>query len=324
MANNVSLAIRRLHEAEPDRDFILISDGISREVYNRLSRDLAANKRFQKATVFLNTRGGDPDRAFRIGRCLRHHYKEHVRIVVPNLCKSAGTLIAIVGDEIRVGDFGELGPLDIQVYKGSELAERSSGLDITEAFGAVTNHVKDSFHMVLKETRSLGLSTKLSAEFASQVTAAIAAPLFGQLDPLRFGELSRMTRVAGDYGQRLNQYTRNLKDDALQTLIHGYPSHSFVIDRKEAKELFHRVSAMSELESQFCETIWFLLAEPAGLTLLLQSEAEAPQDGADQSPDSAVVDPAPEPAHEEHPVAPIASESDAPQGAAIEDDDQKH
>lgn len=162
----------------------------------------------------------------------------------------------MVADEIGIGDFGELGPLDVQVYKGSELQERSSGLDITEAMGAVTEHIKESFHLVLKETRGLGLSTKLSAEFAAQVSAAIASPLFGQLDPLRFGELQRLTRIAEEYGDRLNKYGVNLKPGALKRLIHGYPSHNFVIDRKEAKELFERVTPLTGPEEAFCEFAW--------------------------------------------------------------------
>ena len=300
-------AFANLHAADPDRDYILISHAISRELHDSLSRDIAANKKSQKATLFLNTYGGDPDGAFRLGRCLRHHYKEELRIVVPHWCKSAGTLVAIAGSELAIGDFGELGPLDIQVYKGSELSERSSGLDITEAMGAVTSHIKESFHLVLKETRSLGLSTKLSAEFAAQVTAAIASPLFSQLDPLRFGELARMTRVADEYGARLNEYSRNLKAGALVSLIHDYPSHNFVIDRKEAKKLFERVHPMSTPEIELCDSIWHLLAEQASIALLLQPPAPATVAAATTNSD---IPPAGEPANEEPTVTATAERVD--------------
>lgn len=264
-------AVRDLLQEDGARDYYFISNVISRDLHRVLSLEIEKNKKHSKATVFVNTYGGDPDGAFRIGRCLRHHYKDKgsLRIAVPAWCKSAGTLIAIVADELGIGDFGELGPLDIQVYKGSELQEQSSGLDITEAMGALTEHIKESFHLVLKETRNLGLSTKLSAEFAAQVSAAIASPLFNQLDPLRFGELQRRTRIAEEYGRRLDGYGSNLKIGALERLIHKYPSHNFVIDRKEAKELFKRVTPLTTAEASFCDTVWHHLDPPANFALAI-------------------------------------------------------
>ncbi|GAB2493090.1 hypothetical protein GCM10027084_02170 [Pseudoxanthomonas sangjuensis] len=286
---NFEDAVAELYKEDGERDYFFISHAISRDLHRTLSLEIERNKKKDKATIFLNTYGGDPDGAFRIGRCLRHHYKGKgsLRIAIPHWCKSAGTLIAMVADDLGIGDFGELGPLDIQVYKGSELQERSSGLDITEAMGAVTEHIKESFHLVLKETRNLGLSTKLSAEFAAQVSAAIASPLFSQLDPLRFGELQRLTRIAEEYGNRLNQYGSNLKQNALDRLIHKYPSHNFVIDRKEAKELFERVGPLTEAEQHFCDSIWHLISSQSNIACAVipppaPSQAGAQDDNSSQ------------------------------------------
>ena len=121
-------AVANLAAANPTRDIILISHSISRELHGSLSDLIANGKQNDNCTVFLTTTGGDPDGGYRIARCLRHHYG-HVRLVIPSLCKSAGTLLAVGADELAIGDRGELGPLDIQVRKASELEERSSGLD---------------------------------------------------------------------------------------------------------------------------------------------------------------------------------------------------
>ncbi|MGL6436316.1 SDH family Clp fold serine proteinase [Aeromonas caviae] len=59
--------------------------------------------------LVLVTPGGDPDAGFRIGRALNHHY-EKVTILIPDICKSAGTLIAVAANELIIGDLGELGP----------------------------------------------------------------------------------------------------------------------------------------------------------------------------------------------------------------------
>jgi len=258
-------ALGTLVSSDPDRDFLLISHPINRSLHYKLSELLQSKQKKGACTVFLTTFGGDPNGGYRAARCLRHNYK-HVRLVVPSICKSAGTLIAIAADELAIGDLGELGPLDIQVRKGSELQESSSGLDIMQAVQAVTFHTQDAFHRVMVGTRNLGLSTRLCAEFAAALASGIAAPLIGQIDPIRLGEMQRATRVAFEYGQRLNDYTHNLQEDALETLISAYPSHSFVIDRKEAGQLFHRVHPLTSEEQDFAKAFWpFVVAEQENL-----------------------------------------------------------
>jgi Serine dehydrogenase proteinase len=268
-------AVQKLKSAQADRDFLIVSSPISRDLHYRLSGLLATKSQHKKCTVFLTTFGGDPDGGYRIARCLRHHYPEHLRVAVSSWCKSAGTLVAIAANELGIGDFGELGPLDIQVHKGSELQERSSGLDIIQALAAVTSHAKMTFHEMLRETRGMGLSTKLSAEFAAHVSSAVAAPLFAQIDPMRIGEMQRATRIAFEYGQRLDKYAENLKPDALELLINAYPSHSFVIDRKEAKELFKNVGPLTQEEQGFVDLVWPAIRYQSDLAdIVFAEEAE--------------------------------------------------
>lgn len=254
--------LQALLSASDRRDLILINHPIDRSLHYKLTELLEAKRRNRDAcTVFLATFGGDPDAGYRAARCIRHYYKR-VRLVVPGFCKSAGTLIAIAADELAVGDLGELGPLDIQVRKDSELQESSSGLDIMQAVQAVTIQTEDVFHRIMVDTRSFGLSTRLCAEFAVAVASGIAAPLIGQIDPIRLGEMQRATRVAYEYGKRLDEYTHNLKDGALERLISAYPAHGFVIDRKEAAELFHRVHTLTQVERDFCKAFWYEVGFP--------------------------------------------------------------
>ncbi|MFY3138033.1 SDH family Clp fold serine proteinase [Achromobacter xylosoxidans] len=256
-------AIQELAEEQSDRDFILISRGVTRELHHDLSEHLATKKRHTKCTVFLTTRGGDADGGYRTARCLRHNY-EHVRLIIPSLCKSAGTLIAIGADELVIGDLGELGPLDVQVRKANELAERSSGLDIIQALGISLSHVQGAFRdTLLGVRRGLRLSTRLAGEFASQLAAGVAAPLYAQIDPNRLGEMQRAVQIASQYGERLNACSNALQEDALEKLVAGYPSHGFVIDRKEAKELFNSVTKPTEKESKLTSVAWEILRDEA-------------------------------------------------------------
>jgi len=253
--------VSELANSQPDRDIILISRMISRELHYDLSALVESGRQKENCTVFLTTRGGDPDGGYRMARCLQHHYK-HIRLVIPSLCKSAGTLAAIGAHELVIGDLGELGPLDVQVRKSSELEERSSGLDIIQALGAAEGHAHQAFQSALISIRRGGrLSTKLAGEFAANLAIGMVAPLYNQIDPHRLGEMQRSLKIALEYGERLNQATKALRPGALDTLVSGYPAHSFVIDRKEAASLFTSVKKPTKEEAEFASQLWHLLGE---------------------------------------------------------------
>src|SRR5690606_19074634 len=55
------------------------------------------------------------------------------------------------------------------------------------------------------------------------------------------GEDARNLAVAIEYSTRLNRRFGNLREDGIYRLVHGYPSHDFVIDLQEALTLFQRV-----------------------------------------------------------------------------------
>ncbi len=247
----------------PDTDFIGINRIIERGLHASLSECIKANKQHSKCVVILTTLGGDPHAGYRIARCLRHHYKE-VCILIPSLCKSAGTLIAIGANELRIGDMGELGPLDIQVIKPAETIERGSGLDVTTALQQCATHAQRVFFSFFQGSRTnLRLSPRLAGEFASGVTAGLLTPLYSQIDPLRLGEMQRAMAITLEYGSRLNGHSSNLKPDGLGRLTMGYPAHEFVIDRKEAGELFQRVSSLSDNENLACMKLWSILGTPS-------------------------------------------------------------
>lgn len=258
-------ALAALRAEEPDRDHILISNGIDRALHQMLSRRIPVYQAASRCTVFLTTYGGDPHAAFRVARCLRHYY-EHVRLAIPSYCKSAGTLIAIAADELAIGDMGELGPLDLQVTKPEDVAERGSGLDYMQGLQVALTHAQQAFGVFMEVKRGgLRLPMKQAADLATNMAAGVAAPLYAQIDPNRIGEMQRAIEIAKEYGIRLDEYTHNLQTDALDKMVAAYPSHSFVIDRKEAKKLFKRVHPMTATEVQLVDTLWHVFVGQADL-----------------------------------------------------------
>ena len=239
-------------------DQIIYMGEISFDGYNEITKicdqlKLLGNK---KAKLYLCTYGGNPHAGFRIGRALQHHYENGFEVIIVNDCKSAGTLICLGASSIVLADKGELGPLDIQLSKSTELFERTSGLDLPQSVSALTQNVKSMLKDLLIEMRMGGqLSTKIASEMATNVTTGVFAPIFAQIDPLRLGELHRATMIAFEYGRRLAEKSQNLKEGALVKLISAYPAHSFVIDRKEAKQLFKNVSKPTANEVEFIKTL---------------------------------------------------------------------
>ena len=226
-------------------DYILYAGEISRNGYDQIcgvhNGELPETGN-QKAVLILSTLGGDPDAAFRISRSLHHHYPGGLTVFIPGLCKSAGTLIAIGASQIWMCDRGELGPLDVQLAKPDELFGRSSGLDLPQAIENLQTQAIRTFRESLLDIRMGGkLSTSMAAKISTELTTGLFQPIFGQIDPTKVGETQRAMLIGYDYGERLNNKFKNLKAGALQKLTTGYPSHSFVIDRKEARDLFKDV-----------------------------------------------------------------------------------
>ena len=228
---------------------------ISKAGYNDLSARIESQEKLcDSACLVLATYGGDPNAGFRIARALGHHYN-NVKILIPDVCKSAGTLICIGAHELIFGDRGELGPLDIQLSKPDEMFENMSGLDILQALNALQNQVLNSFRSYLVDIRTGSqISTKMAAEIATHLAESYIAPIAGKIDPVTLGEHQRAVQIAYDYGERLNAKSNSLKPGALIKLVSSYPSHGFVIDRKEARELFQSVS--SPENEQICIYQW--------------------------------------------------------------------
>ncbi|WP_432449650.1 SDH family Clp fold serine proteinase [Aliiroseovarius marinus] len=70
-------------------------------------------KKNSRLVVILETNGGYVEVVERIVRVFRRHYKT-VEFVIPNHAFSAGTILALSGDEIHMDYFSVLGPIDPQ------------------------------------------------------------------------------------------------------------------------------------------------------------------------------------------------------------------
>lgn len=94
-------------------------DSIFRKVIEELKEDdqkkgLDGNKLY----IILTTPGGDVETVERMVNIIRHHYQT-VNFIIPNMAMSAGTVLALSGDDIYMNYASSLGPIDPQVCKSN-------------------------------------------------------------------------------------------------------------------------------------------------------------------------------------------------------------
>lgn len=238
-------------------DVVLMNASFERGIDNRFIDGIRTNKQKQNLLLILVTPGGDADVAYRIARYAQDNYKKFF-IFVSGYCKSAGTLCALGAHEIIMCDQGELGPLDVQFYKKDDLGELDSGLVLVEALQTLQQKAFDLFeHHLMEIKRKSGgqISFKLATEIATKMTVGLFEPIYRQIDPVMIGNIIRSMTIAKDYGTRLRLISQNFTEQALDMLVDLYPSHGFVIDRREAKMLFRNIRAPSEAEDNLAKVL---------------------------------------------------------------------
>jgi hypothetical protein len=229
-----------------DTDFYLFSDSIYDKQADRLIQALqTVKKKRTNAALILCTNGGSADTGYQIARCLKKNYKKFSLYVFGN-CKSAGTLIAVGANEIVMSDFGQFGPLDVQLADKDEFYGQTPALDVSQSMTTLSETSFNCFiDHFLKLEPGRGISTKTAVEIAKSLTLGIVEPIASQIDPLLLGRVDRSMKIADAYIQRLNPNFRQAKK-----LIGGYPSHDFIIDFDEAKDVFENVREPTEHETK--------------------------------------------------------------------------
>lgn len=104
--------------------------------------------------------------------------------------------------------------------------------------------------------------------------------------------MQRAITIALEYGKRLNDLSNSLADyDSLRSLVADYPSHSFVIDRKEAGQLFAKVGHPTEGEIIFYERFWNKLQDESnfGPYVLSSESAQEKYDNENDKPEASDV-----------------------------------
>ena len=188
--------------------------------------------------ILIHSPGGHVDIAYQMAKFFRGHCKK-LNVLVPLYAKSAATALCLNADSIFMGEFAELGPLDVQVEDELEKGKRSfPPLNEFKSMEFLKEHATEYLDFFTELLVDRGLSVKQALHEAIPGVVGIMNPLYGHIDPSKLGSYRRMLAEGEEYAKRLlNSVENENTDDLVQQLVWEYPSHNFVIDFDEAKAI---------------------------------------------------------------------------------------
>jgi hypothetical protein len=134
-------------------------------------RDLLADKKdLRKVDMYIETPGGSGETAEEIVKFLRNNF-DTVSFVVSGEAKSAGTIIALSGDEILMTETGSLGPIDAQMKIGRSVVSAYDYMEWVD--------------QKRKEAEEQGMLNPFDATMVAQITPG---ELCGVSHALKFAE----------------------------------------------------------------------------------------------------------------------------------------
>lgn len=242
----------------------MIKDDVA-VVYNQI-RDAGFSRenKMSNIDVLLHTTGGDPHAGYRIAQVIRDSAEE-VIFLVPEYAYSAGTLTCMCGNEIRLGDYAVLSPIDISIASAgaSERIELMS-IDYYIRFAVFCRQRVERMLQQIGSSGSTNVESELLVEMVKQVKA------------LTVGEFWRARTLTGFYAETLLMdymlhnlpNKKTLKNRIIGALLQEYPTHDFRMDFHVCKKHGLLVQEMTVGESDKTKEVVKALKQLTRLNLI--------------------------------------------------------
>lgn len=237
-------------------------------------------QKFESIDLVIQSVGGNIHVAYQIIELLRLQSTQ-VNACVPLYAKSAATLLCLGADEIVVDRLAELGPLDTQISERKKGGQTSftSALNPFKTLAQLQEFALQNLDTaVTLITRRSPLDLEDSIRHAIDFARVTTEPMFSRLNPEKLGEYSRALAVGSEYGHRLlrrySKWDRDKRTSVMEKLVHGYPSHEYIINYHELKELGFNVSLFSSEERSLISSVAHQVMESRGtlIGLILPSD----------------------------------------------------
>jgi hypothetical protein len=183
--------------------------------------------------LFLLTRGGDTMVPLALHNLMRE-YCGKVNVIVAAECHSAGTMIALGADNIIMGPYGQLSPIDPTVTHPLNPQAPVLNLNqVTDRLQLVGIGVEQVFAYLSLAKEKAGIVD------ADQVTKVFEA-LSGSVHPIALGEIHRVHSLIRALAEKLLRFHITDKTRiaaTVETLTEKLFSHGYLIGRREAKDV---------------------------------------------------------------------------------------
>lgn len=208
--------------------------------------------------VLIHCYGGDANASYRVGQIL-HDFAKTVVFLVPFHATSGATIICLGGEEIRLGAYAALSPIDIRIGD-IELAS-------VDSFKQFAIDCRRDVERVLDENDS---------ERTTDVESALLCEMVKQDTALGVGTLYRLSTLTGHYAFRLaydymfleHSNRQVMAQKITDSLLREFPSHSFVLDYHISDLIGLPVKEMNEEESEKTKTLVNFLDDLVGQNVI--------------------------------------------------------
>jgi hypothetical protein len=220
---------------------------ISDFIFHKFLKEIDELPYNEPVTILLHSPGGQADAAYRLSQLFRLRCGGY-NVVIPIYAKSAATLFALGENEITLGTFAELGPLDAQL-DDMDREQRLSALEVTQSLERLNSEAMQAVdaQMIFWANRS-GKRIETLLPIATKFVAEMMRPLFEKIDTVHYTKMARILKVAQDYAERLlgQRMPHDEAQGIAQTLTQAYAEHGFVIDAEELDRIGLELGELSE------------------------------------------------------------------------------
>lgn len=168
----------------------------------------------EKILLLLNSLGGSISSSYKIARMLRYSFKD-ITVFIPHIAASGGTLVALTGNRIIMGDMSNISPIDVQVIRNGSAVSINA---MIRSFSNLNEFFKDKHH--------------------SDVPYPWIA-MADKLDPVEFQEWVDIAESMRQHAREIIGHENSSLKDKTDKIIHwlstGCPTHSYSIAFHEAQ-----------------------------------------------------------------------------------------
>lgn len=211
-----------------------------RDIQKQLDEVITTPPEVTEIDVWIESLGGDAHAAYKLAIDLRSRCRK-LQAVVPDIAKSAATLLLLGMDKIFMKAAAELGPLDVQIPHPDREDVIISALDVADSLDFLTRTAFGyavSGGAVILEITGLRRSEVLNSTLP--FVAQFLQPIVAKHDPHLLHQATNQLRVAERYAldllaRRADPFDEDEAKRLVHKLIHHYPAHETLITRREAR-----------------------------------------------------------------------------------------